>query len=336
MPQPSPAAATRLSPAAGARGAAIVGVGAHAPAAVITNADLEAMVETSDTWIVERTGIRERRHVSAGETTSQMAVTAARQALQAAGDPAVDMVMVATVTPDTLFPSTACLVQRALDLPGTAAMDINAACSGFVYGLAMADALVRGGRATSILLVAAESLTTLVDYTDRGTCVLFGDGAGAAVVTASDGPGIRATAWGADGRDADLIYYGAVDGLDAGGEARLRMSGKGTFRMAVERMVAVAGSLCEQAGWTAADVDWLVPHQANLRIVEAAAKRAGIPMERVVFNGDRYGNTSAASIPLALAEAAGDGRLRPGQRVLMLAFGAGATWGGVAVEWGAP
>ena len=311
--------------------AAILGVGAAVPEAVLGNAELEAMVDTSDTWILERTGIRERRRAGEGETTSVLATAAARAALARAGNPPVDLIMVATVTPDTLFPATACLLQRRLGLTGIPALDINAACSGFVYGLAMADSLVRSGRAEHVLLVAAETMTTVVDYSDRATCVLFGDGAGAAFIGA--GPaGLRAVRWGADGREADLIYYGPSPHGDRPDPA-VRMAGKGTFKLAVERMVELAEGLCSDAGWTIDDVDWIVPHQANLRIIEAVGKRAGVPSEKVVFNGDRLGNTSAASIPLALADADAAGRFRPGDRLLCLAFGAGATWAGAALEW---
>jgi 3-oxoacyl-[acyl-carrier-protein] synthase III len=312
---------------------AILGLGGFVPDGVLSNADLEAMVDTSDRWILERTGVRERRKAGTGQTASVLGAAAARRALEAAGNPRVDAILVATSSPDTLFPSTACLVQRQLELSGSMAMDLFAACAGFVYGLSIADAMVRAGPARHVLLVAAETMTTLVDYKDRATCVLFGDGAGAAVVGASgNGRGILATRTVADGSLSDIIYYGP--GQDEGqDEAFVRMSGRGTFRLAVENMSEVARQLCDDVGWTVDDVSFVVPHQANLRIVEAVAKRLAIPMDRVVFNGDHYGNTSAASIPLALDEAHRDGRLRAGDRLLCLAFGAGATWGGVAMEW---
>ena len=329
---PAAAVAASWDGAGPAPAAAILGVGAHVPEGVLSNADLERIVDTSDTWILERTGIRERRRAGSGETASVMATGAARAALARAGDPAIDLIIVATVTPDTLFPSTACLVQRRLGLPGVAAMDLNAACSGFAYGLSVADVMVRTGRAATVLVVASEAMTTLVDYRDRSTAVLFGDGAGAAVVGGVAAGGIRAARWGADGAEADLIYYGAAAGGDPA-EDHLRMAGKGTFRSAVERLTGLAVDLCADAGWSLSEVDHVIPHQANLRIVEAAAKRAGVAMEKVVFNGDRMGNTSAASIPLALAEADAAGRFRPGDRMLCVAFGAGATWAGVALEW---
>jgi len=313
-----------------------MGMGICVPDGMLTNADLEAMVDTSDTWIMERTGIRTRHRVGAGETASSMGAVAARRALEQAGNPAVDMILTATCSPDTLLPSTACLIQRSLGLQGQPAMDLNAACSGFVYGMAMADSLVRSGAARTVLLVTTEAMTSLVDYGDRTTCVLFGDGAAATVVGASaGGDGLRASNWGADGADAAMIYYGpSQDGLRS--EDRLRMAGRGTYRLAVERLCGVAEQLCADAGWSLGEVDHVVPHQANLRIIDAAAKRLGILPERVVLNVAEMGNTSAASIPIALAEAAASGRISPGDKVLCVAFGAGSTWGGVALTWTAP
>ena len=213
------------------------------------------------------------------------------------------------------------------------AFDINAACSGFVYALALADSMIRSRTLGSVLVVASEALTPMVDYTDRSTCVLFGDGAAAAVVGSGGGDGgIRAVRWAADGADADLIYFGASEG-DAGGPSAIRMSGRGTFRTAVERLSEAARQLCADAGWNADEVDWFIPHQANLRIIEATAKRLGVSMERVILNVERVGNTSAASIPLAIHEAAAAGRLEPGQKIVSVAFGSGVTWGGVALEW---
>jgi 3-oxoacyl-[acyl-carrier-protein] synthase III len=321
----APPRATRIT-------AGILGVGSYHPEDVITNAELEARVDTSDTWILERTGIRERRRVGSGETASTMGAEAARAALARAGHPQVDMVMVATASPDTLFPSTACLVQRRLGLGGVPAFDLAAACSGFVYGLVVTEALIGTGRIRTALVVGSEAMTTLVDYRDRSTCVLFGDGAGAVVVGRVEGGGLRAARWGADGGQADLIYFGVPPDRPEDGDG-VRMHGKGTFRLAVERLSGLAQDLCADAGWTVDDIDHVIPHQANLRIVEATAKRLGVGMDRVVFNGDRFGNTSSASIPLALDEAYREGRLRPGDRLVSVAFGSGATWGGVAVEW---
>jgi 3-oxoacyl-[acyl-carrier-protein] synthase III len=309
-------------------------MGSFVPEGVLTNAELERMVDTSDRWILERTGVRERRRVGAGETASVIGAAAARRALDDAGNPEPDAILLATSSPDTLFPSTACLVQRRLGLPAAMAVDVGAACSGFVYALTLADAMVRAGNARQVLVVAAEAMTTLVDYKDRSTCVLFGDGAGAVVVGAAraDGHGIVASRTVADGGLADLIYYGP--GEDPGQEEDgVRMAGRGTFRLAVERMSELAGQLCADAGWRLDEVTWVVPHQANLRIVEAIAKRIDFPMDRVVYNGDRFGNTSGASIPLALDEAHRNRLLHRGDRLLFLAFGSGATWGGLAVEW---
>ncbi len=311
----------------------ILSIGAYVPEKILTNADLERIVETTDTWILERTGIRERRQGGSGETTSMMGAAAARMALDRAGNPEIDGILVATSSPETLFPSASCLVQRRLGLPGIPAFDVGAGCSGFVYGLTVAESLIVSGRARRLLVVGAESMTSLVDYGDRGTCVLFGDGAGAAVVGVGGSGGMRAASWGADGVDADLIYYGA--GPDGSGDAAIRMAGKGTFRLAVERMAETAERLCADAGWSIDDVDHVVPHQANLRIIDAVARRLGVPADRVVVNGDRFGNTSSASIPLALEEAHRGGRIGAGDRVLCIAFGTGSTWGGVALEWSA-
>ncbi len=316
-----------------ARRAGILAVGAHLPAALLTNADLEALVETSDTWIMERTGIRVRHRAAAGETSSEMGAAAARRALERAGAGGIDALVVATSSPDTLFPSTACLVQRKLGLEGVPAFDVSAACSGFIYGVTIAESLVRSGVGERILVVAAESMTSLVDFGDRQTCVLFGDGAGAAVGGAVAEGGIVARRWGADGGQGHLIYYGPAPD-DPTSPARVRMSGRGTFRMAVEHLGDVTEGVCADAGWDPASVDHFIPHQANQRIIEATAKRLGLPLDRVVLNVRETGNTSAASIPLALAGAEAAGRFHPGDRMVAAAFGAGATWGAIAWEWG--
>ena len=315
------------------RRAGVLSVAAHLPEGLLTNADLEAMVDTSDTWIMERTGIRLRHRAAAGDTTSEMGAKAARRALEKAGWPQIDALVVATVSPDTLFPSAACLVQRKLGLEGVPAFDLNAACSGFIYGLTVSDALIRASVADRVLLVASESMTSLVDFADRGTCVLFGDGAGAAVLGDVPSGGIAARRWGADGSQGHLIYYGPKP-EDPDTPDRVRMAGRGTFRMAVERLCEVTAGVCADAGWDPAGIDHFVPHQANLRIIEATARRLGLPMERVVVSVAETGNTSAASIPLALAGADEQGRFRPGDRIVAAAFGAGATWGAVALEWG--
>jgi 3-oxoacyl-[acyl-carrier-protein] synthase-3 len=330
-PLPSP---SQLHPGA-VRTAAILSVASYVPDDIITNADLEALVETSDAWILERTGIRERRKVASGMTTSIMAAEAGRRAMAAAGVDSVDALIVATVSPDTPLPSTACLVQRRMGLGGIPAFDIAAACAGFVYGITIARGLIVSSRMNRVLVIAGDALTSLIDYKDRSTCVLFGDGAGAAVVGVSEDGGIESAQWGADGAEADLIYYGPKAGEEEG-ENGLRMYGKGTFRLGVERMAEAAREVCAEAGWALEDVDLLVPHQANLRIIEAVAKRLSLPLDRVVINIDRYGNTSGASIPIALAEAAETGRLRQGDRVVCIAFGSGVVWGGLALRWIAP
>ena len=326
------ALAARTAPVSQRR-AGILAVGAHLPDGTLSNADLEALVETSDTWIMERTGIRLRHRAAAGETTSEMGARAARRALERWGGRGVDALVVSTVTPDTLFPSAACLIQRKLGLEGIPAFDLNAACSGFIYGVTISEGLVRSGVADNVLMVAAESMTSLVDFGDRTTCVLFGDGAGAAVIGAVDQGGIAARRWGADGRQGHLIYYGPKPD-DAETPDRIRMAGKGTFRLAVEHFCEVTTQVCADAGWKPGEIDHFVPHQANQRIIEASAKRLGLPMSRVVLNVAETGNTSAASIPLALAEAEAAGRFKAGDRIVAAAFGAGATWGALAWEWG--
>ncbi len=327
-------APSRATPGA-SRTAAILGVASYVPDGIITNADLEAMVDTSDAWILERTGIRERRKVASGMTTSIMAAEAGRRAMAAAGVDSVDALIVATVSPDTPLPSTACLVQRRMGLEGIPAFDIAAACAGFVYGLVIARSLIAASGMGRVLVIAGDALTSLIDYKDRSTCVLFGDGAGAAVIGASDEGGIEGVHWGADGGGADLIYYGPRAGEEEGDDG-LRMHGKGTFRLGVERMAEAARDVCAEAGWALEDIDLLVPHQANMRIIEAVAKRLNMPLDRVIVNIDRYGNTSGASIPIALAEAVADGRVRQGHRIVCIAFGSGVVWGGVALRWTAP
>ena len=313
----------------------VLGMGSYVPAGVVTNADLEQLVDTSDEWIVERTGIRERHRVGPGETASTMGAAAARQALAAAGNPRPDLIITASCSTETRLPSTACLIQQHLGVTGMPAFDINAACTGFLYGLVVADSMIRSRTAATVLVVASEALTPLVDYGDRSTCVLFGDGAAAAVVgTGGLVGGIRATRWEANGDESGFIYFGRhADDPDPAGLRALRMAGKGTFRLAVERMSTTAEHLLADTGWDGEDVDLFVPHQANSRIVEAVAKRLGVSMEKVFLNVGAMGNTSAASIPIALHEAATAGRLRPGDRVLCTAFGSGLTWAGVALEW---
>ncbi|RMF84441.1 MAG: ketoacyl-ACP synthase III [Nitrospirae bacterium] len=323
--------------------ARIIGTGSYLPAQVLTNHDLERMVETSDAWIVERTGIRERHIASATEQCSDLALEAARAAIEAAGigPEALDLVVVASATPDMAFPSTACLVQRALGCGPIPAFDLSAACSGFVYALTVADQFIRGGAARTVLVIGAEVLSRIVDWSDRTTCVLFGDGAGAVVLQASDsGHGILSSHLHAEGRLADLLMVAAPGKRHPGtGEVfalegeLIRMRGNETFRVAVRTLGEVVAEALAANRMAPEEVDWLVPHQANIRIIEATAKRLDLPMSRVVVNLDRVGNTSAASIPIALDEAVRDGRIREGQTVLLEAFGGGLTWGAVVMRW---
>jgi 3-oxoacyl-[acyl-carrier-protein] synthase-3 len=314
----------------------IAGTGSYLPAHVLTNHDLARRVETSDAWIRTRTGIRERRIAAPAEMTSDLALHAARAALHAAGLAAadVDLIIVATTTPDVVFPSTACILQAKLGARGGAAFDVQAVCSGFVYALAVADRMVASGMARNALVVGAEIYSRILDWTDRGTCVLFGDGAGAAVLLPSAAPGIMTAHLHADGRYGDaLCVPGSVSEGVVVGTPFVRMDGGAVFKFAVTVLAEVAQEALAATGLAAGDVDWLVPHQANIRIIEATAKRIGIPMERVVATVDRHANTSAASIPLALDEAARDGRILPGQLVLLAGVGGGFTWGSILLRW---
>jgi 3-oxoacyl-[acyl-carrier-protein] synthase-3 len=322
--------------------ARITGTGSYAPAKVLTNVGLERMVATSDEWIVERTGIRERRIAAAGEACSDLGVVAAERALKAAGVAAADLdfILVATCTGDQPMPATACLIQHRLGAIRAAACDLGAACCGFVYALSVADAYVRTGM-RHVLVVGSEVMSVIMDWTDRNTCVLFGDGAGAVVVSATDGNrGILSTHLHSDGSLCDLITV-------PGGGSRMppsekvinermqymKMKGNETFKVAVRTLEDVARETLAANGLTVADVDLYVPHQANVRIIRAVAERLGLPMEKVVLNMDRYGNTSAASIPLALDEAVRDGRIKDGSVIMMGAFGAGLTWASALIRW---
>jgi 3-oxoacyl-[acyl-carrier-protein] synthase III len=321
------------------RPAAISGLGVNVPDRVLTNRDLERMVDTSDHWITERTGIKERRVAEPGTPTFELATLAAREALERAeiGARDLDMILVATSTPDGPFPSVACRVQNELDAPGCCAMDLLAACSGFAYALSVADAYVGSGRADTILVIGAEVLTRLVDWTDRGTCVLFADGAGAAVVRpARHGAGFRSWCLGADGRGYDKITCGDIPrGAYAAGDQapRIGMKGPDVFKFATDIFIRQAQAVAEAAEVTMDDIDLWVPHQANRRIIEAAAQRVGLPMERVLVNIDRYGNTSTATIPLAIQDALDQDRLHPGDTVLIAGFGSGLTWASCLLEW---
>jgi 3-oxoacyl-[acyl-carrier-protein] synthase III len=319
----------------------IVGTGSVLPEARWTNQQLAERlasdgIETSDDWIVERTGIRARHFAAEHEVCSDLAVTAARRALQAAGKAAadVDLIIVATSTPDMVFPSTACIVQRKLGIAGGAALDVQAVCSGFVYALTVADALIRTGGATCALVIGAEIFSRILDFKDRTTCVLFGDGAGAVVLQASPVPGILATELHADGRHVDILCTpGTVAGGQVVGDPLLKMDGQAVFKLAVGVLHDVAISVLAKAGRTAADVDWLIPHQANIRIMQSTAKRLKIDAERVVVTVDEHGNTSAASVPLALDTAVRDGRVKPGDTVLLEGVGGGFTWGAVLLDF---
>ncbi len=321
----------------------LTGWGRYAPAQVLTNADLERMVDTNDEWIVSRTGIRERRVAAAHETTASMGAVAGLRAIRTAGlDPEdIDLIIVATLTPDYPMPSTAALVKEAIGNSKAPAFDIAAACSGFVYGYATASAYITAGLARHALVIGAELLTRFLDYTDRGTSILFGDGAGAVVLSATDEPtaqvGIELTT---EPQGAYMIWLPAGGSTSppsaetvARGEHKIRMEGRETYRFATRTLASTALAAVDKAGWKPADVDLFVPHQANIRIIEAVAKGLGLPMDKMFVNLDRYGNTSAASVPIALAEAVNEGRVAVGDKLVFVAFGAGFTSGAVAMEW---
>jgi len=314
----------------------IVGTGSYLPAHVLTNEELAGRVDTSDEWIRTRTGIRERRIAAAEEQTSDLAEHASRAALSAAGVAPVDvdLIVVATTTPDRLFPSTACILQAKLGSAGGAAFDVQAVCSGFVYALAIADRMIASGMARNALVVGAEIYSRIIDWNDRGTCVLFGDGAGAVVLTPSRVPGIVSSHLHADGRYGDILCVPAqiADGAIAGSPF-VKMEGGAVFKFAVKVMAEAAHEALAARGMTAEAIDWLVPHQANIRIIDATAKKLGVPPDKVILTVDRHANTSAASIPMALDEAARDGRLAAGQRVMLLGVGGGFTWGSVFLDW---
>lgn len=325
------------------RYAAITGWGMAVPDRVLTNADLERMVDTSDEWIVSRTGIKERRIVGPDDSTTSLSVAASRQALARANLTAddIDLIVVATCTPDQFLVSQACLVQA--ELGGTAgAFDLGAACSGFVYALATASQFVQTGLHDRVLVIGVDTLTRFVDFTDRSTCILFGDGAGAVVLEPSDEPrGLLSTVLGADGAGYKHLYipgWGAFvpESADLFPEYRpyLQMDGREVFRFAVRVMGDSAAEAVEKAGLTFSDVDWLIPHQANVRIIDAAARRLALPREKVWVNVDRYGNTSAASIPIALWEAETTGKMKEGDNVVLVAFGGGLAWAAGVVRWG--
>lgn len=320
--------------------ARIAGTGSCLPAQVLTNDDLARKVETSDEWIRTRTGIRQRHVAGEGETTSELAYRAALRALEAAGiDPSeLDLIILGTTTPDLIFPSSATIVQHKLGIHGCMAFDVNAACSGFIYALTIADKFIRSGAAKTALVMGAETLTRMLDWNDRGTCVLFGDGAGAVVLKADDTTGILSTHMHADGSKKDLLWnpVGVSVGFKPGEEnagVRVLMTGNEVFKHAVKALDAVVDEALESNGLDRSALDWLVPHQANLRIIEATAKRLAMPMDRVIVTVDRHGNTSSGSVPLALDEAVRSGRVERGQLLLLEAFGGGFTWGSVLLRY---
>lgn len=319
----------------------ITGTGSYLPDRCVRNQDLANELaarglETSDEWIVERTGIRARHFAAPGQTSSQMGLEAAKRALSAAGREAseVDLIIVATSTPDMIFPSTACLIQAQLGAVGCPAFDIQAVCSGFVYALSLADAMIRAGSARCALVIGSEVFSRILDFNDRTTCVLFGDGAGAVVLEASETPGILATRMHADGRHVGVLCTaGAVQGGQVTGDPFLRMDGQAVFKLAVSVLDKVAREVLEAAQRQASDIDWLIPHQANIRIMQGTAKKLGLPLERVIVTVAEHGNTSAASIPLALDAGVRSGRIQKGQTLMLEGVGGGFTWGAVLLNY---
>lgn len=320
--------------------ARIAGTGSYLPEKVLTNADLAKMVDTSDEWIVSRSGIRERHIAAEGETTGDLAYHASVRALEAAGVSAqeLDLIVLGTTTPDLIFPSTACLLQHRLGANGCPAFDVNAACSGFVYALTVADKFIKSGAAKTVLVVGSETLSRMVDWTERSSCVLFGDGAGAVVLKADTETGILSTHLHADGGKKELLWnpvgvsVGFKPELPNAG-VRINMAGSDVFKYAVKALDSVVEETLEANGIDRHDLDWLIPHQANLRIIEATAKRLDMPMERVIVTVDKHGNTSSGSVPLALDEAVRSGKIQRGQLVLLEAFGGGFTWGSALLRY---
>ncbi len=319
--------------------ARITGTGSYLPEKVLTNHDLERMVDTTDQWIRERTGIHKRHVAAQGETTCDLAEHAARAAMEAAGKGPddIDLILVATTTPDQIFPSTACLLQQRLKISGCPAFDLQAVCTGFVYALGVADKFIRSGEVRTALVVGAETLSRIVDWSDRQTCVLFGDGAGAVILEASEEAGIISSHLHADGRYESLLRvpYGISKGYDLVQEsgAFIEMRGNEVFKVAVTTLGQIVDETLDANHLKKTDIDWLIPHQANIRIINATAKKLGMPLERVVVTVDGHGNTSAASIPLALDTAVRDGRVQRGETLLMEAFGGGFTWGSVLLTY---
>ena len=319
--------------------ARITGTGSYLPERVMTNADLEKIVDTTDQWIRERTGITQRHIAADDEFTVDLAEKAARNAMEMAGKSKddIDLIIVATTTPDRVFPSTACLLQQRLDIHGCAAFDVQAVCTGFVYALGIANNFIKAGSSKCALVIGAETLSRIVDWNDRTTCVLFGDGAGAVVVEASEEPGILSSHLHADGSYENLLTvpYGVSNGLDKlkAGEAYITMKGNEVFKMAVNTLGRIVDETLEYNNMEKSDIDWLVPHQANVRIIQATAKKLRMKMDHVVLTVDKQGNTSAASVPLALDYAVRDGRIKKGETLMLEAFGGGFTWGSVLVKF---
>jgi len=314
----------------------IVGTGGYLPEKILTNHDIARMVDTSDEWIRSRTGIAQRHIAADKEMASDLALNASRKAMEAAGVGAdeIGLIIVATTTPDMVFPSTACILQDKLGIKGCPAFDVQAVCSGFIYALAMADMFIRAGKCRTALVVGAEIYSRILDWSDRGTCVLFGDGAGAVVLTQSDQPGILSSHLHADGSYSKILAVpGNVCGGKVQGKPFVIMEGNTVFKFAVKVLEEVALEALAENKLQASDIDWLIPHQANIRIISSTAKKLGVPMEKVVTTVDKHGNTSAASIPLALDIAVRDGRIQPGQHVLLEGVGGGFTWGAVLLKW---
>src|SRR5712691_2741999 len=322
---------------ANGRPVSITGLGCHVPERVLSNSDLEKLVDTTDEWIVERTGIRERRIAAPEEALSDLALPACRDAVeQAGGEPgSFDLVIVATVTPDMSFPATAALLADTLGMPDAAAYDLSAGCTGFMYAIAQAYGMLAGELVKRVLVVGGDVLSKILDWDDRSTLILFGDGAGAVVLEqVSDGGGFLGFELGADGGGGEHLWLpGSGSRVFEDPEKFVKMNGREVFKFATRVMVTSAAAVLEACGRSVEDIDVYVPHQANVRIIDHAAKKLGIPKEKVVVNVDRYGNTSSGSIPLALADAAEDGRLKPGELVLMTGMGAGLTWGSALIEW---
>ncbi|HQU79984.1 MAG TPA: beta-ketoacyl-ACP synthase III [Azonexus sp.] len=317
--------------------ARLIGTGSYLPGLPVTNDDLAARgIATSDEWIVTRTGIRSRYLAEPGTTSSELGLIAAQRALEMAGiaGSELDLIIVATSTPDFIFPSTACLIQGKLGNKGAAAFDVQAVCAGFTYALGIAEKFIRSGSHKKALVIGAEVFSRILDWNDRGTCVLFGDGAGAVVLEASEKPGILATAMHADGSQNGILNVpGQLCGGQVTGDPFLRMDGQAVFKFAVRVLADIAEEVCQAAGLQTNEVDWLIPHQANIRIIEATGRKLGVDRNKVIVTVDRHGNTSAASVPLALDEAVRDGRIQRGQKVLLEGVGGGFTWGAALLEF---